>query len=75
MSGGELTQKILREVTKAEGSFEAELPPLHESIEIDSLNVLLNHARDQPAAEVTVQFTYAGYTITVSEYQHVSIEE
>lgn len=75
MTEGELVQKICSGVAETAEVSEAELPPLHEAIHVDGLKALFAHANGRPSADVTVQFTYAGYLVTVSGFQHVSIEE
>lgn len=76
MSGGTgaLVEQILVEVAETADVSKSALPPLYESIDAECLQGLVVHADDKPTAEVTIQFAYAGYSVTVSGSQSVSVE-
>jgi hypothetical protein len=54
---------VLSAVAKREGVDETDLPPLQDSIDVDSLERVLSDLTDEMPGEVT--FNYCGYTITV----------
>jgi hypothetical protein len=47
------------------------LPPLYEAIDPDALHELYASRRDPPV----VQFSYAGYTVTIDETRQVTVTE
>ncbi len=64
---------ITEQVAAKKGVDPLDLPPLHTAIDPDALAALVNH-RDA-AAELDVQFSYAGYLVSVTGDGAVSVRE
>jgi len=74
-SEGELAVRIVSAVADRKSLSVDSLPPLYESIEPDALEELVGHAATMHDTELVVQFTYAGYIVTVRGSKEISIEE
>ncbi|WP_255195361.1 HalOD1 output domain-containing protein [Halorarius litoreus] len=71
---GGISGRVLSEVAQQDGTPEEELPPLYDAIDVDALESIFEHATRSPEATPKVQFTYAGYTITVHDRQTIQVE-
>ena len=74
-SEGELGVRIVSAVADRKSLSVDSLPPLYESIEPDALEELVGHAATMHDTELVVQFSYAGYIVTVRGSQEISIED
>jgi len=74
-SEGELGERIVSAVADRKSLSVDSLPPLYESIEPDALEELVGHAATMHDTELVVQFSYAGYIVTVRGSQEISIED
>ncbi|WP_226021653.1 HalOD1 output domain-containing protein [Halomicrobium salinisoli] len=63
-----ITQRTVQAVANQTGKHPLELPPLGRSIDVDTLNDL-----EDIAADTTVQFSYAGHTVTVRDDAEVDV--
>lgn len=63
-----ITQRVVREVASKTETDPLELPPLGRSVDVDALDKL-----DEIPADTTVQFDYAGHTITVHGNESVDL--
>lgn len=52
-----------------------ELPPLHETIDPDALNALVDSPGAAGRSAVTVEFVYCGYDVTVDGTGQVTVTE
>lgn len=57
---------IVQAATRATGRQPTDLPPLHEAVETDALNVLLADDARDVVSPVRITFRYAGLLTTVS---------
>lgn len=60
------TNAVVETVAERTGRSVSDLPPIYDVIDGDALNQLLAAARENDAT-VTVQFTYAGFRVLVTE--------
>ena len=70
---GGITARVVSVVAERKGVSESALPPLYESVETSALEELFEHTTAD--TKLVVQFSYAGYRITIDEFKGVSIEE
>ena len=63
---GEPSSGIVEAVSRASDERPTELPPLHDAVETDALNVLLTEDDPPTAGPVTVTFSYAQYRVTAT---------
>lgn len=70
-----LSGEVVSTVAERRGDPQDALPPLYEAIEPDALEALFDHTTETTGSELLVQFSYAGYTVTVREPGDVSIEK
>lgn len=73
----DLSEAIVTEIAAREGIDPVELDvPLYEVVDVDALERLLESGKDSPSeAPITVEFTYAGYDVTVDDGGTVVLEE
>lgn len=50
----------------------ADIPPLYESIDLDHAESVLVDPRGRPREDVSIQFTHAGYEITIDSVGEIS---
>ena len=65
-------QTVLRGIAAAQGTPERELDALYDSIEPEALNELMRHSQ-RATADVSVTFTYEGFTVQVQDGEPIKI--
>lgn len=70
---GGITERVVSVVADRKGVSESALPPLYESVETGALEELFNHSSAD--TNLLVQFSYAGYRVTIDELEGISIKE
>jgi len=70
----DVTTAVVTSVAAVAGVDPVALPPLQGTLDTDALEAIVGSGAD-PAAGVTVRFTYAGYGITVESDGAVGISE
>jgi len=65
-------QAVIRGVAAAQGTPECDLEPLYYSIEPEALNKLIRHSQ-RATTDVSVVFTYEGFTVQVEDRGSVKI--
>jgi len=63
---GEPSSGVVEAVSRATDERATDLPPLHDAVETDALNVLLTDEARVAEATFTVTFSYADHRITAS---------
>ena len=71
----DVVDNVVSAVAEKEGVSECELPMLYDSIDPEALKELFEHATTRTDTELLVQFSYAGYTVTVQGPNDVTIDE
>lgn len=71
----DLLGEVVSAVAEKKGVSEDDLPMLYGSIEPDALEELFEHAHANPDADVLIQFSYAGLTVTIDDLNDVTVEE
>lgn len=66
---------MLSAVAEKKGVSKDELPMLYESTEPDAVKELFEHAAIRTDTELSVQFSYASYTVIVQGLNDITIEE
>ncbi|NUC72561.1 hypothetical protein HTZ84_09605 [Haloterrigena sp. SYSU A558-1] len=65
-----LTNEIVEQVAEHENVDPVELPPLYDTVDVESLEALFENSH----SDIRVQFSYIGYDVTVSDSDSDSIE-
>lgn len=63
---GDPSSGIVEAVSRATNERPTELPPLHDAVETDALNVLLTEDDRPTDVPFTVTFSYAGHRVTAT---------
>ncbi|WP_225336477.1 HalOD1 output domain-containing protein [Halomicrobium urmianum] len=63
-----ITQRVVRAVASQTESDPLELPPLGRAVDVDALDKV-----EEISGETTVQFDYAGHTITVHDDETIDL--
>jgi hypothetical protein len=63
---GEPSSGIVEAVSRATDERATALPPLHDAVETDALNVLLSDEQRSTDAAFSIAFSYAGHRITAA---------
>jgi hypothetical protein len=67
ISNGELEEQIVTALAEATGRDTMEIPPVHESADLDALRALVVDRTD----DIFVQFDHVGCTVTIGD-EHVT---
>lgn len=73
MTDTDLLITITEQIAAKKGVDPLDLPPLYTAIDVDALTTLVTHRDD--ASDLEVQFSYAGYQVTVTGDGAVSVHQ
>ena len=69
-----VTTQLVRTVAAIDGVSPSDLDSLYDAVDPESISTLLSHAADNECP-ISIEFTYEGYTIVVSDSGRIHVHE